>query len=778
MKRDRRATRDLVDKNPPAKFHIFSCAVLIAVAAGVFGVTRLTPPAPIGPDAPAEKFSAVRALDVLHRLLPHERSHPIGSDENADVARRIVNVLSSLGYSVQTQSTFTCGRQGACGPVKNLVAKLPGKQSGKSVALVAHYDSAPVSPGVSDDGSGVAVVLETARLFKYLPAPENSVIFLLTDGEELGALGAEAFVSEHPWARDVATVINLDARGSAGPSLMFETGVPSRWLISEFAASVERPIANSLFFEVYRFLPNDTDFSVFRRHGLFGANFAFIDNASTYHTAHDTFQSLSLASLQHQGDNAASLLRRLANADLQHVDQEDAVYTDLIGFKMMYWPKTWTIPIAIVICLLAFFSVYMQRRSRGLRLSAVGLGVMSWVGQLLAATALASLVTWLLTIFAQADQPWYAHPDATRIAIWCAAVSAMLSIAFWTTKRVSATELIAGSAIGSSLILVALAAALPGAVPIMLIATTMFVSIVTVCAFLDFQPLSIAINVVAVAVCAAFYVPSSLLIETAVGFMPGGLAALPIALCMTVFMPLLLSTVPRGRRYLIGIMVVSSLAAVLYALSLPHYSADHPQPINVVYFQDKDRQVARWVIDDPTGGRLPESMEHLRSFDPPDVVFPWMGKKYRAAKTTMGSMRTISIGKLSVTNNGDFVLAFTVPEPGHKLSFLVPVDARASTVVVNGKSGYFYRDIGRRYDRVSLFGLKPGPNSIRFCLGNSNPTEMLVIDFKPGTSPGGEDLVRVRTAEASPFHNGDGTFVLSRLRLPDRASDQLLVPTQ
>ncbi len=55
------------------------------------------------------------------------------------------------------------------------------------------------------------------------PPLKTDVIFLFTDGEEEGMLGASAFVAEHSWARDVRVAANFEARGNAGESELFET---------------------------------------------------------------------------------------------------------------------------------------------------------------------------------------------------------------------------------------------------------------------------------------------------------------------------------------------------------------------------------------------------------------------------------------------------------------------------------------------------------------------------------------------------------------------------
>ncbi|MDE2150286.1 MAG: M20/M25/M40 family metallo-hydrolase, partial [Gammaproteobacteria bacterium] len=86
-----------------------------------------------------------------------------------------------------------------CGPVNDVIATLPGREDA-ALLLVAHYDSVPAGPGVGDDLSGVATMLEIARALRAGPTPQASVIFLFSDGEEEGLLGASAFAHISPLA--------------------------------------------------------------------------------------------------------------------------------------------------------------------------------------------------------------------------------------------------------------------------------------------------------------------------------------------------------------------------------------------------------------------------------------------------------------------------------------------------------------------------------------------------------------------------------------------------
>ncbi|MGH2615513.1 MAG: M28 family peptidase, partial [Thermomicrobiales bacterium] len=125
--------------------------VLLAVTLGLV-VAAAQPPAPKGETAPADEFSAARAMAVLERLLGDGAPHQTGSQANARVAERIGDELAALGYPVETQSTFACRVAWAvCGSVSNIITRLPGAADGPAVLLTAHYDSVAASPGAADD---------------------------------------------------------------------------------------------------------------------------------------------------------------------------------------------------------------------------------------------------------------------------------------------------------------------------------------------------------------------------------------------------------------------------------------------------------------------------------------------------------------------------------------------------------------------------------------------------------------------------------------------------
>ncbi len=343
---------------------VMGFAMLAFLAAFAFaGMYGLYPPKAAPVTAPAAEFSAERAMEHVRAI--SQKPHPIGSPANAVVRDYIMAQLRAMGLRPEVQkATVVSARWApsfAAATVQNIAARLAGTDSsrgqtghgrpgyGQAVMLVAHYDSVPSGPGASDDGTAVATLLETLRALKAGPSLKHDAVLLFTDGEEAGLLGAKAFVDEHPWAKDVGLVLNFEARGTGGAAFMFETSPDNGWLIREFAKAAPHPQANSLTYDVYKLLPNDTDFSMFKQAGMQGFNFAFLDGSARYHTALDNARNTDHRSLQHQGSYALSLSRRFGNLERLDVPPKpDIVYFSVLGTALVQYPRTWVMPLAVL----------------------------------------------------------------------------------------------------------------------------------------------------------------------------------------------------------------------------------------------------------------------------------------------------------------------------------------------------------------------------------------------------------------------------------------------
>src|SRR5262249_38717270 len=158
--------------------------------------------------------------------------------------------------------------------------------------------------------------------------------------------------------------LNVEARGASGPAIMFETSAGNADVVGVYGKHAPHPVGTSFAVEVYRILPNDTDFSPFRDSKRFaGLNSAYIDGHDAYHTAQDTPERMDQRSLQHHGDNLLALAKAFAAGDLTGVDKPgsaDATYFPALGVLVTY-PGVLVWPIAalafIAVIALAWLSV-------------------------------------------------------------------------------------------------------------------------------------------------------------------------------------------------------------------------------------------------------------------------------------------------------------------------------------------------------------------------------------------------------------------------------------
>jgi hypothetical protein len=307
---------------------------------------------PLPADASATEFSAARAIEHVRAI--SQKPHPLDSPEHERVRDYIASEFAKQGLTPQIESGFSelnWGKYHATGNVQNILARLPGYANTRPVMLAAHYDSVPRGPGAGDDGHGVGVLLETLRALRAGPPLRNDVIFLITDGEERGLLGALLFVHEHPWRSEPGVTLNFEARGTSGAAVMFETSTGNQWLIRGLQSAVPDAVATSVAYEIYRRMPNNTDLTVFKMGGLAGMNFAFIEHPEYYHTAQDTVEHLDPVSVQEQGRYALSLTRWFGNRDLTVHPPGDAVYFTTAFTPLIVYPAKFAVVLAVIILL-------------------------------------------------------------------------------------------------------------------------------------------------------------------------------------------------------------------------------------------------------------------------------------------------------------------------------------------------------------------------------------------------------------------------------------------
>lgn len=590
-----------------AAFIVFPGLVLLSLLA-----TR--PPAVVGSDAPATEFSAVRAMAHVRAIA--QAPHPVGSAEHTRVRNYLVEQIEKLGLSARVQEDTSARQAGPGAPLRlvrvhNVLTRLPGSGgTGKAVLLVAHYDSVPTGPGASDDGAGVAALLETLRALKASPRLRNDVIFLFSDGEELGLMGASAFQRDDPWAADVGLVLNFEARGTRGPSIMFETGPGAGPLLRWFAAAAPDPVASSYSYDIYRYLPNDTDFTIFKRAGRPGFNFAFIHGFGAYHTRLDTPERADPRSLQHHGSYALSLGRRFGDADLTALPHGgNATYFDLPWVGLVVYPEGWVLPLAALLAVATFLFVILGLKRRRFRPSGITVGVLALPITVVVTTGLVSLLGRGLSLLFGVQLRMLG--DGRLLLLGWALFALGLAAAFYLAlgRKVGSTALGAGAALWWAAATVASAVYLPSSSFLFawpLLGALAGLSLVSAGAPRAGSPATRCILLVlAAAPALLLWSPTAALVTTAFGAGSGRFLALMVAFVLSLLAPqVALITGSGSRRWLLPATVFAAgLVLVVVVAATARFSPAHPKPDTLLYGLDTASGQAFWVSFDPRPDR-------------------------------------------------------------------------------------------------------------------------------------------------------------------------------
>ncbi len=414
--------------------------LLVAAALVVAALLKGYPlqPSPLRADNPDDAFDAQRAFDRLAFVLGDEAPHPIDSLANDFVRERLLEQIEALGFDAQVRDDTSClslHNDGylACGRVRNVlfVVAPEGMPIDNAVMLAAHYDSVPAAAGANDDGVGVAVLLEIASLVE-VDSLSRPLVFLFTDGEEVGLLGAASFVRRDPLADAISDVLNVEARGARGPAVMFETASPNANDVRAYAAYTERPLASSMMTSIYRTLPNDTDMSEFLRRGYNGLNFAIADRIDVYHSERDNLANIHLPSLQNIGDQVWASLR--GKLTVEERSKENLLFNDILGVGIVVFP-TWLGWLGLGLGLIASTWQLVRGGSETSRRGLI-LSIFSPPLLLVVAGGLAFGLQALLGTLRDEVFYWFAQPAPLQtVAYLCALLPMFALLFFWRTEQ-------------------------------------------------------------------------------------------------------------------------------------------------------------------------------------------------------------------------------------------------------------------------------------------------------------------------------------------------------
>jgi len=757
-------------------------ALILLVGFTLAGLMLGGPPEAAPATAPATEFSAFRAMAHVAEIA--QRPHPVGSADHARVRDYLATTIGGMGLKVERQKT-TATRSEAGGAyaasVENLLVRVKGTASTGAILLASHYDSVPAASGAADDGSGVAAMLEALRALRASPPLRNDVILLFTDAEELGLLGAEAFVVEHPWAKDVRTVLNFEARGTSGPSLMFETGANNGAVVREWASVVPRPAGSSLTYEVYKRLPNDTDFSVFRRLGIAGLNFAFIDNWRGYHTPIDSTANLDPGSLQHHGAAALGLTQRFGAMDLAGIKERDAVFFSVpVLRRVVRYSTAWVLPLAVLAIILFVWVTVSAWRRLNTSIGGLLLGLVVW----LVLAGLAGLWGFYFSrLIGWVHARWLSPGNLTMsgpygLALVMTIVTA--GVCFYAVlRRKFAAQTLALS--GLFLCLLATSAAswvVPGGSYVLL--WPLVGSLLAVTLLPSAIDRRATVGVARTVIICALGLPSTLILWPlasmllqSLGLTPVGGAAVGLLTVLALFTmaPQIDALADGTRLWPASAALVVTLVSVGHGMTTMTFSDTQPLAINVVYALDADTDEAYWVA------RAPDTNPWLRQFfgdapapGRPAVLLPqWAPREgtpgyvhQRADLVNLGAPAATLIPGGETSERGRLLMMRVTPAAeGHTLSIWLS-GASVLEAHVNGHDlGLGASPVQSRDNQWTLdYGNAPASGiTVALMLKGTDRVSLAVLDRSMGWPAIAGKVFTPRPADLMTIQSGDQTVI-------------------
>lgn len=641
------------------KYQYTAIASLFVVMVLVVSYLTQMPRLIIEDNIALSEFSTKRALEHITEIA--QKPHFIGSDNHDEVANYLIDELKNLGLQPEVQIGNTLTDWGNLVKSKNIIAKIKGTSNNKALLLLSHYDSAPhsSSKGASDDGVGLATILESIRAFKHSKEKhKNDIIIVFSDAEELGLNGAALFVKQHKWTKEIGLVLNFEARGTAGPSYMLmEVTNGNANMVQQFSnANTSYVNSNSLMYSIYKMLPNDTDLTVFRQHrNIPGYNFAFIDNHFNYHTQQDDITHLNTNSLSHQGAYAMPLIKYFSNTNLSNLNSTDDDVYFSIPFAFIHYPFTWNWYL-ILTSLVGFGIVlFFGFGKRLLSFSEIKLGFKLF-SFLLITTGLLSFLGWqlLLLIYPEYKEILQGFTYNGHIYI-VAFVFLTIAIAFYVYKKLDTEQTIVNVSIAPItiwlIINIIIAYALPGAG---FLAIPIVFSILQLGYYVYHQKSNLVVNLIT-------SIPSLIIICPFIIMFPIGLGLKVLVgssvLCVFVFGLLLpVFGMFENKKTVSIFLFFMSVASFVGAHYYSNFSPEKAKPNSLNYFLDTDSNKAYWATYDTTLdywttdflGKHPKKAVAVNKFP--------LFSKYKSVFTYEANAPIKSIAKPTVVFNKDTII--------------------------------------------------------------------------------------------------------------------------
>jgi hypothetical protein len=581
---------------------------LFIVLASALAFRSLVPPAAVPASAPISEFSAARAFKHLQFVA--REPHPTGSAANALLRDYLVEQLKSMGLAPQVQKAVAAtswdigGAPYGAGVVQNIIVRMSGTNSTGTVLLIAHYDSVQTGPGAGDNGSGVVTLLETARALRSSASLKNNVLIVFSDGEEDGGLGAQAFVDEHPLAKDVSVAIVADGNGCGRAALsIFDRH--NGWLVREIAGAVPHPLAASIGDEVSKLAGGFAmgDQVSFYKKGVPALGLGAGGCQTGYHTPEDKLGNIDLRTLQDLGNCAVRLTRKFGNTDLKDIRQDEVIYFAILGYLILYSAKC-VLPLTVITLVIVVAIVAVGLKRKILTRRGLTLGFLLWASGVIAASASIALAWWVLRSLHKVNSSFTSAYNAQLYAIAFVALAAAVVSGIYAAsrERMGAQNFAAGAALFcGALILVTQVFAPAGTYLVIwpLLSALLPLGYAFALKEGDSAPLKLVKLFCAIPAIACFVPLIGFLSITTVD--PGQnlvIVGILTAILVALLAPQLEVMVSRNKALLPGVCAMVACAFVLLGVWRSGYDVQHPKPDSISYWLDSDSATASWISFD------------------------------------------------------------------------------------------------------------------------------------------------------------------------------------
>lgn len=737
-------------------------AIVLTVVMFVIIDAERQPPEAKPASAPENEFSGERAHNILKDLLQENQPHPVGSPLNRIVKQRIIEELSTYGIEAAEQQTWACAtRFSVCAYVENIIAVIPGKSDLPYITLMSHYDSVPMAPGAGDDGAAVVAMLETARILKSEAPFNHPILLLFTDAEEMGLIGAEGFYKQHPLAREIGAVLDFEGSGTTGVSMVLRTSSQNDLLMNAFSEETSKPVGFSFANEIFKRMPNDTDFSVVQRANIPGIDFAFAAERNHYHTPNDNVENIDVRTIQHHGENMLPLVRRLATTGIEPLGSHD-VYMGFPGMWIQWEEQVSVYLLLVSLALLGFAFVKLDAGLLGTTFATLGSLLIVLV------TGLVCFLSFeLIKLIQGTVVAWPASDLPYRFALFASSLTAGLAGIMVMNRYLRNIDTLIGVWFFWLILSVLMTIYLGDAANTVIVPTLAASAIIAAAALLDEKIRSywlLLTLVFAVPVTLGMVLP----LEQSQGYALIAATFVFLGLFNTTLIPLLHGA--KLKLPFFGALAVT-IVSIVVVISTPLYSEWRPQHLNINYFEDIDTGEAYYQLQSPNP--VPDNLWSLMDFATEDKqLLPFAEFQYENwARTAPSGYPGPEVEVQGVQTSADtqtISVMIRSPRQADAMTLIFPGESKLSsfklegipfeTALINNGSlaGKYLIRIVDVYDRTI---------SMELAFKSLDRITLYLSDKSTQLPDSAAALLEQRLPLASPVHQGDQAQLFKKVDL-------------